>query len=191
MKREFLQGLELEKDVIDQIMAEYGKDINAEKSKYQQIESEKQALESQLEEAKATIDGFKSKDLDIEKITNLAKEWETKYQKAEEQRQADLKAHALLAELNNTGTVDVDLLKSCLDENALIYKDGAFIGLTEQVDKLKESKPYLFVDKSEKKQIKGARFDESSDGATNDEPPADLSKMSYPEACAYLESHKE
>lgn len=189
MKREFLQGLELDKEAIDQIMAEYGKDINAEKAKYLQLESEKQALETQLNEAKNTIEGFKSKDMDVEKITNLAKEWENKYKQAEEQRQADLKANALLAELNTTGTVDVDLLKACVDESALIYKDGTFIGLKEQIAQIKESKPYLFEVKEEKPRIKGAKFDESSDG--NKEEPVDLSKMSYPEACAYLESHKE
>lgn len=191
MKREFLQGLELEKDIIDQIMAEYGKDINAEKSKYQQIESEKQVLETQLEEAKTTIEGFKNKNLDVEKITNLAKEWESKYQQAEKQRQADLKAHALSAELTNTGTVDVELLRACIDEEALIYKDGVFIGLSEQVSALKETKPYLFSNQESKKQIKGARFNESSDNSGGKNEPVDLSKMSYPEACAYLENHKE
>jgi hypothetical protein len=33
MKREFLEELGVEKEVIDKIMAENGKDINAEKSK--------------------------------------------------------------------------------------------------------------------------------------------------------------
>ena len=33
MKREFLEGFSLEKEVIDQIMAENGRDIEAEKAK--------------------------------------------------------------------------------------------------------------------------------------------------------------
>ena len=37
--REFLKGLELEKDVIDKIMVEYGKGINVEKEKYNSLEA--------------------------------------------------------------------------------------------------------------------------------------------------------
>lgn len=190
MKREFLQGLDLEKEVIDQIMTEYGKNINAEKVKYQQLETEKQNLENQLNEANESIQGFKDEALNLEQVQALAEEWETKYNQAMAQRQADLKATALLAELRNAGTVDAELLKSCIDESSIIYKDGTFIGLSEQIAKIKEEKPYLFVSETDTKpKFKGAQFNESSD--SSQEEPVDLSKMSFPEACAYLETHKE
>ena len=51
MERSFLEGLNLEKDVIDQIMAENGKDINREKSKAD-------AIKTQLDEARQTLKGF-------------------------------------------------------------------------------------------------------------------------------------
>lgn len=53
--REFLKGLELEKDVIDKIMVEYGKGINAEKEKYTALETEKKNLESTIKEKDNTI----------------------------------------------------------------------------------------------------------------------------------------
>lgn len=51
MERSFLEGLGLEKDTIDQIMTENGKDINREKSKAD-------TLKTQLDEAKNTLKGF-------------------------------------------------------------------------------------------------------------------------------------
>ena len=49
MKREFLEGLELEKEVIDQIMAENGKDIEAEKAKTKTAEADRDNYKEQLE----------------------------------------------------------------------------------------------------------------------------------------------
>jgi hypothetical protein len=63
MKTEFLTGLGLEKDVIDQIMAENGKDINAAKEAATEelatTKEEPKQTKEQLETANATIDGFK------------------------------------------------------------------------------------------------------------------------------------
>lgn len=66
MEREFLSKLGLEKDVIDKIMAENGKDIEAVKAKTKANEqtvaekaSEIESLKAQLAEANKTIDGFK------------------------------------------------------------------------------------------------------------------------------------
>jgi len=55
MKREFLEGLKLEADVIDKIMSENGKDVNREKAKFADYDETK----AQLEAANKTLDGFK------------------------------------------------------------------------------------------------------------------------------------
>ena len=55
MKREFLEGLKLEADAIDKIMAENGKDIEREKAKYADYDETK----AQLEAANKTLEGFK------------------------------------------------------------------------------------------------------------------------------------
>ena len=70
MKREFLEGLNLEAAVIDQIMAENGKDIEREKQKTLAAQEETKATKAQLEEANKTIEGFKDYDqtkADVEK----------------------------------------------------------------------------------------------------------------------------
>ena len=58
MKRDFLEGLKLDADVIDKIMAENGKDVNREKAKYADYEN----IKSQLEAANKTIEKFKDYD---------------------------------------------------------------------------------------------------------------------------------
>ena len=58
MKREFLEGLKLDADIIDKIMAENGKDINREKAKYADYDD----IKSQLEVANKTIEKFKDYD---------------------------------------------------------------------------------------------------------------------------------
>ena len=69
MKREFLEGLKLEKETIDTIMAEYGKST-------QVLREEKDNLKTQLDDANNEIKSYK--DMDIESIKKSASEWETK-----------------------------------------------------------------------------------------------------------------
>ena len=58
MKRDFLEGLNLDADVIDKIMAENGKDVQREKAKYADYDD----LKTQLEAANKTIEKFKDYD---------------------------------------------------------------------------------------------------------------------------------
>lgn len=70
MKREFLESLKLEAAVIDQIMAENGKDIEREKQKTLTAQEEAAATKAQLEKANKTLEGFKDYDqtkADVEK----------------------------------------------------------------------------------------------------------------------------
>lgn len=66
MKRDFLEGLGIETEVIDKIMKENGKDIESVKAKFADYDDHKQ----QLETANATLEKFKDYDqtkADVEK----------------------------------------------------------------------------------------------------------------------------
>lgn len=83
MKRDFLANIKigdqaLSKEVIDAIMAENGRDIEAEKAKYSDYET----MKTQLEEAQATIANFKKDGQTVEDIQKKATEWENKYNQA-------------------------------------------------------------------------------------------------------------
>lgn len=62
MNRDFLEGLKLEPTVIDQIMAENGKDITREKTKADKAEQTAKNAQDQLEKANKTLEGFKDYD---------------------------------------------------------------------------------------------------------------------------------
>ncbi|MBR2917099.1 MAG: phage scaffolding protein [Clostridia bacterium] len=47
-------------------------------------------------------------------------------------------------ELIKTKAKNPELLKSLLDFDSVLYEDGEFLGLTEQLDRLKEENPFLF-----------------------------------------------
>lgn len=63
MKREFLEGLGLEKEAIDKIMAEHGKSITEAKGKTQELEDKVKSYED-------TINTYKTKIDDLEKTSN-------------------------------------------------------------------------------------------------------------------------
>ncbi|KAF0994837.1 phage scaffolding protein [Geobacillus sp. TFV-3] len=50
MKREFLESLGLEKDVIDKIMAEHGKSVEAHKTKVDELKANLDDMKKQLEQ---------------------------------------------------------------------------------------------------------------------------------------------
>ena len=70
MKRDFLEGLNLDADVIDKIMAENGKDVQREKAKYADYDD----LKTQLEAANKTIEKFKDYDATKAEIEKLQKD---------------------------------------------------------------------------------------------------------------------
>lgn len=59
MKRDFLEGLKLEKDVIEQIMAEHKKELQAEQAKVAAAEADRDKYKEQLDTATAELDKFK------------------------------------------------------------------------------------------------------------------------------------
>ena len=87
MERKFLEDLGLEKDVIDKIMAENGKDIEAEKQKLTAQKAELDGIKKQLNEANQQIESFKG--MDIEGIKKAAEDWKVKAETAELEAQKD------------------------------------------------------------------------------------------------------
>ena len=59
MKRDFLEELGLEKDVIDKVMAENGKDIETEKTKTKAAEADRDRYKDQLDTTNEELEKFK------------------------------------------------------------------------------------------------------------------------------------
>ena len=69
MKTEKLKELGLTDDQISAVMAENGKDVTAEKAKFDTLKTDHESVKTQLTTANATIDGFKDYDEIKGKVT--------------------------------------------------------------------------------------------------------------------------
>jgi hypothetical protein len=144
MKRDFLEGLGIETEVIEKIMKENGKDIESLKAKFADYDD----VQKQLEKANATLEKFKDYDAvkaDVAKYQqeaeNAKKEAAAKVQQLELQAKIkdftgnkkfvnDLTRDAINAQLeatlnddNNKGKSLDDLLKALTDGKTDIFKE--------------------------------------------------------------------
>lgn len=146
MKREALEKLGLSKEVIDQVMAEYGNSINKLKADYELATTEKEAYKKSVEEANAKIAEFSK--LDIETIKKQSGEWEKKAKETEaayNKRIIELqKEHILEREISKLKPRDVNDIKRLLATDKITLDGEKLVGFEEQAKLLKESKGYLF-----------------------------------------------
>ena len=146
MKREELEKLGLEKEVIDSVMTLYGKDIEAHKAKLAEAQAERDGLKSQLDEASKTIDGFKA--LDIEGVKKSADEWKAKAEQAQKDAEAQVYKvryeSALADALKGHKAKNVKAVRALLNEADLKLTDEGLVGLKEQLEKIKSENEFLF-----------------------------------------------
>lgn len=174
LTKENLEKAGLPEDLPDQIFALHGKDIEAFKTKVETAEGERDALQGQLKEAGDKIAEMAK--IDPDKLQATANEWKAKAEEAEkkakeaaednEKKLAALKFdHALEAKLNEAGAQDVVSVRAHLKVDDLkLNDDGEIVGLKEQLDKVRETRDYLFSDGKEapefvsgSQQINGAK----------------------------------
>lgn len=161
MKRKFLEDLGLEKDVIDQIMDENGKDIEAEKKK---AESERNDLRSQLTAAQDTLKGFEGIDpaaiqQQIEDYKKKAEDAERDYKEKLEKRDFDDALRAELETVRFSSEAAKKAVTAEIVEAGLKQKDGKILGLSDLIEQIKKSDASAFVDEHQQQLEAGkARF---------------------------------
>ncbi len=146
MKREQLKEMGLAEDVIDKIMAENGRDVEAEKAKATAKETELKNLNTQLTDANKQIESFKG--MDVEGIKKAADDWKTKYESAKTEAEKELGNlrldNAVERALTAAKTKNPKLAKAALDMSVIKLDGENILGLNEQLTKLKETDAYLF-----------------------------------------------
>ena len=168
MKREDLEKLELSKEVIDQVMAMNGKDIEAAKAKITTIEQERDTLKNQLTGANQQIESFKA--MDIEAIKKSADEYKTKFEQAEADAKAQMNQlkfdHALDGALTEAKAKNAKAVKALLNVEGLKLTDeGVIVGLKEQLEKIKSENDYLFESETKPPKV-------TTGGSSGGTPPA-------------------
>lgn len=155
MKREFLKELGLEKEAVEQIMAEHGKDVEGLKQQISTLETEKENLSGQLAEANQQMEDFKG--MDIEGIQRAAEEWKTKAEAAEAKAKADVEKlqfeYALNTALAGAKAREPKAVAALLDMDGLKLNGNKIVGLKDQLEKLKTEKDFLFENDEKTPQI--------------------------------------
>lgn len=147
MKREFLQNLKvndqpLPKEVIDAIMAENGRDIEAAKKPFGDYDT----IKRQLEDARTTIKGFE--DQDIDGVRKAAQDWEKKYNDAIAAHQQELadRDFSQLLETAITGFKgkNAKAITALLDVEVLRGSEDQQKAINAALEALKKDSGYLF-----------------------------------------------
>lgn len=148
MKREFLQELKLEDEVIDKIMAEHGKTVNSVKKKLDDKEEEVKILNGKVvtleKQNKDTAELLKdNEDLKV-KYENLQKTSKTALD-AKDKEISDIVTKGLLKdELTEMGSVYPDLLIKNINLDDVIVKDGKILNKETVLNPLKDTYKDLF-----------------------------------------------
>ena len=189
MKRNFLEDLGLEKEVVDKIMAENGKDIENAKADYDELKAE-------LKTANATI---ADRDNQLKELKDSAKGNEdltAKIAELEKQNKDEAKNHkAEIESLKINNAIDKALatfkaktpkaVKAMLDmENIKFDEDGNITGIDEQVKAIAEAEDTKYLFDSATPNFKG-----TVPGYGADDVNPETDKMTYSQMCAYLEDN--
>lgn len=146
MERKFLEDLGLEKEAIDKIMAENGRDIEKYKVLAESRKIEVSNTEEQLKTANAEIEKFKG--LDIDGIKAAADEYKEKYKEAErkakEEKEAIQFEHSLEKALVKSKAKNVKAVKATLDIDSLKESKNLDADIEAAITKSKEENDYLY-----------------------------------------------
>lgn len=152
MKREEIKTLlpEIGKEALDAIMEMNGKDIEAAKAAVTALTTERDGLQAQLDEARATIQSYK--EMDIEGVKRAAADWEAKYNSDTAKLKADLEAvqygHAVeraVAGLQFTSESARKAFVADLKEKKLPLQEDKLLGLEDFTKAYQETDPGAFV----------------------------------------------
>lgn len=190
MKRKFLEDLELEKDVIDKIMAENGKDIEAAKGDFAGLTAERDSLKKDI--------AARDEQIETLKVTAGSNE---ELKKQIESLQAENKATklngAVEKALTSAKALNITAVKALLKDldKAELSEDGTVKGLDEQIKALQtdESTKFLFAapETSKKTQIRGMTPTDGGDDKPKGITQKDFAKMSYRERLKLFNDDRE
>ena len=178
MKRDFLEGLGLEKDVVNKILDENSRDIGREKQKADQAKEDLAAAQKSLADRDKDIEELKKSSGDAEGIRKQLEELQGKYTK----ETAEYKAQ--LAQRDYQTAIDKAIadsgvkfssksaekaFRAGIGDSKLEMKDGALDGFDKYLEKAKSEDPSAFVKA-------GARVDTqgSLEGGTRETKPTSL-----------------
>ena len=185
MKTAFLKGLGLEKEVIDEIMAENGRDVEADKTKAKDLQTQLNTANNTIKERDKQLEDLKNSPdnpEELKKQIQLLQDDNKAAKEAHEKEMKDLKvANALEKALTEA--------KAKNSKAVELNEDGTIKGLDEKIKALKKSDAYMFNDDKQTVKIDGAKPNASPNDPANPNPARDPNKpKTYEDFVAELEA---
>lgn len=145
MELKDLTALGITEEQANKVLEQHTAELTAEQQKYTDLNAELETAKGTISELTDKVKAFDGED--IEGLKKAASDWESKYNEDIAALKLD---KALELSLAGAKARDVDIVKSQLDSSLLkLDDDGKITGLTEQLDKLKADKAFLFADGDE------------------------------------------
>ena len=203
MKRKFLEDLGLEKETIDKIMAENGNDINAEKAKVADIQSQLDKSNKIIEERDKQLEDLKKSTGDVEAMKNQIETLQNANKDALAKYQADIKElkvnNMIETELAKHGALNTRAVKALLDinmDNIKVKEDGSIEGLDldTQLNTLMTAEDSKFMFKTPANNGNGGQPSGMTPAPTpnvNNPQGVDFNSMSYDQLTAYMAAHPD
>ena len=152
MKRDFLEGLGLEKDIIDKILDENSRDIGREKDKADRAKEDLATANQQLADRDKDIEALKQSATDAEDVKKQLEELQTKYTTETEQYKTQIAdrdymdaVNAALTDVKFSSKAARSAFVAALKENRLEVKDGTLDGFDGYLKTQKEADPDAFA----------------------------------------------
>lgn len=180
MDRKFLQELKVEglenglpKEVIDEIMKQYGTSVQEKDKQIETLKTEKDGINKQLEDANNKIQSFK--DIDVDNLNTQIKEWETKYNQDTEnlknelsKKDYDYKLKDLISTIKFSSNGAKRAFLEDLKNQELKFDDkGTLVGFDEFKKSYEETDPNIFMKESQTEEgftaNTGAEHNDNSD----------------------------
>lgn len=139
MKKEDLTALGITEEQAEKVLSLHSAELTAETEKLSAAQKELEASKATVKDITAKLKAYDG--IDVEKLKSDAAAWEKKY--SEDMAAAKVDSALELA-LTKAGAKDVSLAKHLIDRS-IIKADGEnLVGLSEQLDKIKSEKAWLF-----------------------------------------------
>lgn len=154
MKRDFLEGLGLEKETVDKIMAENGSDLEREKAKTTAAKADLADVQGKLSAVQTELEGMKKSNGDIAAVQKQLEDLQAKYDADIADRDAKLAdrdySDAITRAISGKGlkfsskSAERAFIAS-LKEQKLELKDGELSGMDDFIKSQKEADPDAFA----------------------------------------------
>lgn len=166
--REFLRGLELDKETIDTIMAEHGKLITEAKEKTQELENKVKEYESKIDELSSKAETNTKVQEELDKLkTQIAEE---KKQKEQEDLEATLNKNVLEA-IGDKEFVNERTKNAIINEVKTALQDKANVGKSAKdiFETITKDSTDIFKNKNELKDMPDIQESKPAEGKSTSE----------------------